>query len=57
VFPVQEWKTFYLSKKWRGHVFAPTKYLAEVNKAAKNVLQDWIKGLRFSNAATSICKL
>jgi len=56
VFPVQEWKTSYTLKKWRGHVFAPIEHLSNVNKAAIRVLQDNYR-LKFTAAATSICKL
>lgn len=40
LFPMVQWMTQYSDHKWRGHVFAPCEYVAEIGKAAYEVIRD-----------------
>lgn len=57
IFPISQWRTMYMQKNWRGHVFAPHKYVDRVRKCVRSVLEREIKGLKVLNEAFSFCKL
>jgi len=57
IFPISQWRKMYMQRSWRGHVFAPPKYVDQVRKNAAAVLEKKIDGLKVRPEAFSFCKL
>jgi len=57
IFPIEKWVDAYNAIKWRGHVFAIEEAVPFVNTAAREILAASPFNLRFTSAATALCKL
>jgi len=56
VFPVRQWRTMFQDRNWRGHVFAPAKYLDCVGRAAREVLEAELPDVKIQDEAYTWCK-
>jgi len=56
LFPLDGWLRAFSDNKWRGHVFSPPELQADINRAARVVLQD-VLGLRLNAKSSAYAHL